>query len=367
MKLLTILLGAALALGGVRPAAAAPAFQHPGLLYTQESLASLAKRASEPANKAAMEALRRSRFTDLQRPATPYQVVIVAPSAGNAYEAALRGDAQAAHACALMWVITQDARYRDKAIELMDAWAATFQTLKVDGKFTSQTHLEAAWAAPIWTQAADIIRYYNRGAAKWPQDKVAAFDKFLGRLVTTARNAKSNNNNWGTSATLAIMAAAVYQDDRAAYQEALALHKAHLASISKETGALGPDYLRDSWHPQYTILTWLQTCEIAWNQGDDLYGVKIGKEPVPRLAVCLEHFAQLFSGKLPDPPGLQKSTYRNAHLKRQGYQLGYQHFINRKNMAATIPTFAAIVPAWRPGGLDDHFLGWDALTHAPKR
>lgn len=358
------LLAAALVLTVPAFARDARAFNHPGVFSRQEDLAGLARRvAAEPAAKLGYERFARSPYAALARPSTPYAVVWVAAAAGNKYEAALRGDAHAAYATALMWVITRDVRYRDKAISILDGWAATFTSLKTQTGAASQIELEAAWAAPIWIAAADIIRYYDRGAAGWKPAQVTAFDGFLNKLLRVARGARTNDNNWGTSANLAMIAAAVYQNDAAAYQEALALHKTHLASISKKTGALGPDYLRDPWHPQYTLLTWIQICEIAWNQGDDLYGLTLDGQSAPRLAICLEHFSQLFSGQLPDPAGLKVGRFKDSQKKRQGYDMAFNHFIRRKGMAAKLPAFAMMVPAWRPGGHDDHFLAWDTLTH----
>jgi hypothetical protein len=358
------LLAAALVLATSAAAKEERAFNHPGVFSRQEDLAGLARRvAAEPAAKLGYEQLRRSAYADLARPAAPFPVVFVAAAAGNKYEEALRGDAHAAYATALMWVITRDGRYRDKAISILDGWAATFTSLQTQAGAASQIELEAAWAAPIWIAAADIIRYYDRGAARWQPARVAAFDGFLNKLIRVARGARTKDNNWGTSANLALLAAAVYQNDLAAYQEAIALHKIHLTSISKKTGALGPDYLRDPWHPQYTVLTWIQTCEIAWNQGDDLYGLTLDGQSLPRLAICLEHFSQLFSGQLPDPAGLRVGHYKDSQKKRQGYDMAFNHFIRRKGMAAKLPAFAKMVPAWRPGGQDGHFVAWDTLTH----
>lgn len=339
-------------------------FQHPGVLSKQADLAALPKRiTTDPVTKAGFEKLKASPFADPARPATPFPVVYVVASGGNKYEAAFRNDGHAAYATALMWVITGEKRYRDKSIAILDAWATTFQSLQVEAGIPTQVRLEAAWAAPIWIAAADIIRYYDRGAAGWTPGQIATFDGFLNKVLKPAREARTNNNNWGTSATVAIVAAGVYQNDSAAYQEGLALYKTHLASISKKSGALGPDYLRDPWHPQYTVLTWIQTCEIAWNQGDDIYGITLDGQAQPRLALCLEHFSKLFSGELPDPEGLKAGHYKDSNKKRQGYDMAYNHFICRKQMAAALPTFAKMVPAWRPGGMDEHFLGWDTLTH----
>ena len=344
--------------------AAERTFNHPGVVSDQAGLESLKVRVRVNAvARLGYEQLRRSRYADLSRIPTPYAVVKVVASGGCKEEAAFRNDAHAAHATALMWVITRDGRYRDKAIAILDAWAGTYRKTVVSKGSSAQAQLEAAWAAPIWTAAADIIRYYDGGAAGWKPDRVVAFDRFLASMVKTARGARNRRNNWATSATLAIMAAAVYQDDAEAYAEAVALHKRHLKYISKRSGALGPDYLRDPWHPQYTVLTWIQICEIAWNQGDDLYGLTLEGQSAPRLAVVLEHFAKLFVGKLPNPKGLKKGNYEGGHRKRQGYEMAFNHFVRRKNLARSMPTFAAMVPAWRPGGTDGHFITWDVLTH----
>ncbi len=339
-------------------------FAHPSVMSTQRGLDELKRRVSSSAPCGlGYEELKQSPYADLTRPHTPYATVYVAASGGTAYELAFRGDAQAAHAAALMWVITEDPGYRDKAMRILDDWAATYAKIEVSKGGANQAQLEAAWAVPIWIAAADIIRYHDGGKSGWKPDRVAAFDRFLNRMVQTARGARRNNNNWGTSATLAILAAAVYQEDEAAYAEALALYAQHLRDISKPSGALGPDYLRDPWHPQYTLLTWIQACEIAWNQGDDLYSLKLDGQLQPRLAVCLEHFAKLFTGRLPNPEGLKKGDYRGSHKQRQGYDMAFNHFIGRGGMGEAMPTFAALVPAWRPGGIDPHFAAWDTLTH----
>lgn len=335
-------------------------FKHPGIICTQETLDGLKQRVvSNAVTKAGYDKFAASKFADLKRPHTPFASVRIVGSGTCPEETAFREDSQAAHATALMWVITGDNRYRDKSMAILNDWAAKYE--KMDG--SRQEWLESAWAAPVWTAAADIIRYYKNGVAGWKPEQIAAFDHFLNRLVKTARGALGKSNNWGTSANLAVMAAAVYQNDETSYLEAVTAHKWYLSGISQPSGALGSDYLRDPWHPQYTLQAWIQTCEIAWNQGDDLYGITLNGESLPRLAICLEHFAKLFVGELQNPVGLKKGDFRGSHKGKQSYDMAYNHYINRKNMEASMPTFAAMVPNWRPGGIDPHFLGWDTLTH----
>lgn len=339
-------------------------FNHPGLMSSGTDLAALNVRATfHPIAHLGYEQLKQSPFADLARPHTPYAVVSVVAHKENEHEKAFRGDAHAAHATALMWVISQDERYRDKTMSILDDWAASYEGMKSIHTSARQTWLEAAWAAPVWTAAAELIRYYDGGKAGWKPEKVAAFDHFISRLVSTAGEARNMNNNWATSATLAIMAAAVYQENEAAYTEAITLYRQQLQSISMKNGALRTDYLRDPWHPQYTLLTWLQTCEIAWNQGDNLYDITLDGQSQPRLAICLEHFSNLFLGELPDPAGLKRGEYLGSHKDRQGYEIAFNHFIGRRHLDASMPALVKIMNTWRPGGIDNHFMAWDTLTH----
>ncbi len=310
--------------------------------------------------------LRSNGYSSLSRAASPFATVYVVASGGSLSEAAFRDDAQAAHALALMWVITGDVRYRDKAMANLNAWATTNQAiLPAKGTGAEQVQLETAWALPIWLAAADIIRYYDHGAAHWAPNKIADFDAFIDRMKSQARKAFGRNNNWATSAVFAVMAAAVYQENQTDYALTLTNYRKLLASISKTDGSLGPDYLRDPHHPQYTVLTWMQASELAWNQGDDLWSITLDGQATPRLALVLENFSKLFLGELPNPKGLAKGDFKNSQLDRQGYDLGFHHYIGRMHLNTTLPVFTRMVPAWRPGDIDDHFMAWDTLTHGP--
>jgi hypothetical protein len=308
--------------------------------------------------------LRRSDFARLSRPHTPVRVVQVAAYETTQDEAAFRGDAQAAYAMALMWVVTDDKRYRDKAIAILDDWAGTFEGLEVIKGGTSQSNLEASWAATVWIAAADIIRFYRMGAANWASERILVFNHFIDNLIAEARGKLEDNSNRGMSATLACLAAAVFQEDEKAYNEAIELHKKRVGMISLMNGALGPDYLSDPWHAQATIISWIHISEIAWIQGDDIYGSILDDQLEPRLAICLEHFAKLFLGKIPNPEGLLRGDYRGSHMELQGYYVAFNHFIVRKDLRDVMPTFYAMVPGWVPGGFSSHFVAWDTLSHA---
>jgi hypothetical protein len=246
----------------------------------------------------------------------------------------------------------------------LDDWAGTFEGLEVIKGGTSQSNLEASRAATVWIAAADIIRFYRMGAANWASERILVFNHFIDNLIAEARGKLEDNSNRGMSATLACLSAAVFQEDEKAYNEAIELHKKRVGMISLMNGALGPDYLSDPWHAQATIISWIHISEIAWIQGDDIYGSILDDQLEPRLAICLEHFAKLFLGKIPNPEGLLRGDYRGSHMELQGYYVAFNHFIVRKDLRDVMPTFYAMVPGWVPGGFSSHFVAWDTLSHA---
>ncbi len=120
----------AAAKAGTAPKVAPAAFNHPGVLVGKDQLEVVRKKVGEGAQpwKGAFDRLKADRYASLARKAAPRATVECGsrsnPNNGCSDE---RGDALAAYADALMWNITQDRRYADKAIELMDAWSATIK------------------------------------------------------------------------------------------------------------------------------------------------------------------------------------------------------------------------------------------------
>lgn len=338
-------------------------FLHPGILNSEENLNKLRHRyVNDQIPAAALSMLLDSQLGDVSRLYTPHKIVEVESHVSNSYEEAFRNDAHAARANALLWVMTDDKKYLSKAMRILDEWAVTFHAIKVTKGSSSQAYLEAAWALPIWISAAEIIRYYDGGKAKWSDKSIRQFDQFVLKLHSYSKKARKANN-WGASATLSHIAVGVYLNNEAIFYEGIEWFEHSLKTLSTEDGALTADYIRDTWHPQYTLVAWIQTAEIAWNQGIDLYSLQFGREKKPRLEVVFEHFSKLFIGELGNPEGLKKGNYKNAHLNRPGYQIAFNHYINRSNRGEYLPALEKMVQYWYPGGFKDLFMSWDGLTH----
>jgi len=349
-------------------------FVHPGVLNTQEELDRIRYRvAYEPASAARLgwNQMTNTSYARLTYQHVPYSNVVVVASGGSPSENQFRNDAHAAYAMALQWVITGNTQFRDKALTILNAWGSTFVTMVPDaGTPTNQIQLEAAWAAPIWIAAADIIRYYNQGAAGWNTNDIARFDGVLNYLYTQSALAATRQNNWGASAALTMIATGAYQGDRTRFNAGIQSWRTTMTDINALVNSYNDDSIyevcRDVTHPQYTLQVWQQAAEIAWIQGTNLYEMRIDATGPPQLSRNLEYFGQLFRGLRPTPCGATfDATYSYPGKQSQSgaYDFAHNHYINRLGLT-NLPVYAdMVVNYWRPGGFDNHFPAWSTLTH----
>ncbi len=345
---------------------------HPSVLNSQQELDRIKHRVYwEPGSVAALgwSRMRASSYASLAYQHLAYSNVVVVGSGTCSSETQYRNDGQAAWAHAIEWAITGDHRYRDKALAILNDWARTFVLLSpASGTSSSQLQLEAAWYAPVWVAAADILRYSNHGAAGWASDDIARFDAMLDYLHGKAAQAASRNNNWGASAALAMIAIGAYQGDRARFDAGIQAWRDNLAKVNAAVSNNGfiNEVCRDTIHPQYTLQVWMQAAEIAWKNGIDLYGTTFAGSAVPQFAINLENFARLFLGQaLPpcDSTFLAHYDYVGAQSHSGAYDIAYNHYVLRMG-STRLPHYSdMVINHWRPGGVDGHFNPWSTLTH----
>ncbi|MDO7887134.1 alginate lyase family protein [Hymenobacter cheonanensis] len=279
-------LGLAALIGGARPAAAPvapPTFRHPGVLNTQASLDQVAAqlKAGDKARQAGYQQVV-AYVAKHPVPSTFPSVVYAVAGAGSPTEDQIRRDAELAYACALRWATTGEAAYARQARQVLDGYARTFQRYstapKPDGSPTEfrQTYLEAAWVAPTFVAAAEIIRYYRPGGqagAGWPAADVAAFSGFLKKLQTDYVDplpAGANwVNNWQVSCAYAQLALGVWFDDKAEYEKGFRYALAVQPQVFYANGNVKELCDRDCHHPQYTLTGLTNAAEIARLQTGD--------------------------------------------------------------------------------------------------
>ncbi len=360
-------------------AVAAPtAFTHPGVVTSRAQLDTMRQRvlAGTQPQKQAYDAMMASKYGSLSYTPHPRAVVECGPqSMPNNGCTDEREDAIAAYTQALAWYVTRDARYATKSIQIMDAWSSTITDHTKDNQ-----HLQTAWSASTWPQAAEIIKYVY---GNWPNS---------GRFGTMLRNVYYNKiqasdprtGNWELSIAEAIVGIGVFLEDRTIYDRGMSLYRDRVpayiylssdgplpktvASNNLDTrdkiigfwqgqstfvDGLTQETCRDFVHTGYGIAAIADVAETSRIQGQDLYGTDIGE----RLRQALGFQSRY---ELNAPP----SWLCNGTVKRglgPVTEVGYNALRNRLGIA--MANTQAFTQSQRPEGSNNLFVSWQTLTH----
>ncbi|GAB3817800.1 alginate lyase family protein [Kribbella italica] len=355
-------------------------FTHPGVGVSRQQLdfvRAKVQAGAQPWTNAFNQA-KNSAYGSLSRTAKPRAVVECGsysnPNNGCTDE---REDAIAAYTNALVWYITRDDRYAQKAIQLMDAWSATIRD-----HTNSNAPLQTAWAASSWPKAAEIIKHVY---GNWPN---------AGRFGTMLRNVylpeiingSNSNGNWELSMTEAIQGIGVFLDDKAVYDKAISLFRVRTPAFVylESDGALPRtkpsqnlntrEKIVAYWQGQGTFVTGLtqETCRDFVHTG---YGISAISHVMETSYIQGENLYPEFGERLRQALGFQSKWERNLEpvpswlckgtLKRglgPITEVGYNGLHTRLGIA--MANTQALTESRRPSGSNNLFVAWETLTHA---
>ncbi|SFC66237.1 alginate lyase family protein [Spirosoma endophyticum] len=356
---------------------------HPGLLHKQADLDRM--KAKIDANtqpwKASWDILVANSHSSLTRAFTnPVPATIYRGFNGTNAEnyASLFRDAASAYATALRWKITGDAAYAEKSIAIMNAWSASLTTISG----TSDKFLLAGIQGYQLANAAEIMRTYSGWApadlARYQNWMLTVFYSMNHDFLVNHNGACISNYwaNWDLCNMASMLSIGVLCDRRDIYNEAVDYFKngAGMGSIKNVVpyvyGDLGQwqESGRDQGHTVLGVALAGTFCEMAWNQGDDLYGYDDN-----RLLKGFEYIAKYNLGY-----EVPYTTYSNCIgvvqpiVSEDGrgnirpvWELVYNHYVNRKGLVAPyITRFAQIVrPEGGGGNYGPNSGGYDQLGY----
>ena len=358
-------------------------FTHPGLLHTEADFTRMRTQlaASREPWVAGYRALTSSSRAQLGRDPQPVATAIRGGDGENFR--AMVEDVQRAYQLALRWKVSGDTAYADQAVRYVNAWVTTMTTLTGNG----DRFLAAGIYGYQWANAAEILRTY----AGWAAADIAACQKWLvtNFYPLTSSFLKDHNGsnvtnhwaNWDLVCLVGMLAIGVFSDRTDIYQEALnyfnngrgngaaqhivyARHPGHMGQW-QESG-------RDQGHATLSLGMAGYLCEMAWNQGDDLYGMDDN-----RLLAGAEYVAK---SNLKDASGAFYALPFYTYSNRQGtftavsdggrpnyrpcWEPIYNHYVKRKGLAA--PWVTSLAAQLRPEGntwLGDD-LSFGTLTYS---
>ena len=290
------------------------AFRHPGTLVNGEQLAFLKAKIAAAAQPwtAALATAKADSHASLAYTPHPPVATRGAVGCGSYSKPDIhckdeQSDVSAAYSDALIFALTNDARYAAKAIEIMNAWSAVMKSQSL-----RNAPLQSGWTGTVFARAAEIIRYTS---SAWAKADIDTFSTMLrtAYLPYIAKGWPRGNGNWELSMADALIQIAVFLDDHESFNAAVALWKQRVpeyiymssdgskpvrgAMSSSWNGAktyfdgLCQETCRDLGHTQYGFAAMINAAETARIQGVDLYSLE-----AKRITAGLELHAGYLNG-----------------------------------------------------------------------
>jgi hypothetical protein len=328
-------------------------FTHPRLLHTQADLQRMRERvehqqepwyggyltlASHPQSSADWRI--RGGFANVSRDARD-----------NTHNTELWQDSNTAYQNALLWAITHEKKHARKAIDILNAWSYPLREITGHDR-----HLAAGLYGFKLVNAAEILRYTNSG---WQRNDIEQCQTmFLNVFYPVIQNfAPFANGNWDAACIKTILAIGVFCDDVQLVEQAVRYYHHGEGNgrlthyVINDTGQC-QESGRDQQHTQLGLALLAEACEIAWNQGMDLYGAHNN-----RLLQGFEYTAKYNLGmEVPFVPHTDiTGKYKHQNIAEKGrgrlrqiYEMPYNHYVFRKKLKA--PYLKQAIEKIRPEG-----------------
>ena len=224
--------------------------------------------------------------------------------------------AELAYNCALLWYLTDNKAYADKAMEVLNAWSPVLWDFD-----DNDAKLLAAWTGHLLCNAAEILRYTKSG---WQEKDIESFTNLMMTVYYPLIRFyyPQANGNWDGAIIHSILAIAVFTDNREMFDNAIDhfLHGPVNGSIFKYIYPSGQcqESTRDQGHVQLGLGEFAGAAQVAFTQGVDLFSIADN-----RIAVGFEYTARFVLGEKPQCYGVISERAKNL---RDDYEYVYRHY-----------------------------------------
>lgn len=326
-------------------------FTHPGALNTQsdyEFMALKVKSNQQPWSDD-FKLLRSNKHDSTDYKPNPVPILYRGTALGHHKENYSRifNDAAAAYALALDWRISGDNKRAERAVDILTSWSDILHS--IDG--TSDKYLASGIYGYQLAVAAETLKGFP-GFSPSKQEKVKKMlvDIFAQMNDDFLRNHNGKKidhywANWDLANTASLMAIGIFSDRKDLYNEAREyyLHGRGNGAIQNAAWKTYPDGLvqwqesgRDQGHTLLGIGLAGIICQLAWDQGDDLFSSYDN-----RLLGAARYIARYNSGKsVPFTPYINSDVKqysisgKGRAQKRPVWALIYAHYLQRMHLNA---------------------------------
>ena len=328
-------------------------FERPGTIHSKADIVRMKDKVAsgEEPWVSGYKKLMESPYNNLGWPA--YNVdYIVRGGSGNNYTRSQQ-DSQLIYTLAMIWQLSGDVKYAERAVEIANTWS-DLKGIKGD----SNSSLAAGICGYLFAIGGDLLSEYpgwKKSDKEAYQDMMmrvfypANFD-FLWRHHDTFWRKGGNTHyrlNWDTANMASMAAIGILCDNRAVYEQAIDYFRNGPGNGRVERAAwyIHPEGLgqgeesgRDQGHNLGGWHAMALLCQMAWNQGDDLFGYDNN-----RVLRVFEYNAKYNLGN--DVPYVRHRTCDIGHTEEKvsddgrglggyyQYELVYNHYENIKGIA----------------------------------
>ena len=254
-------------------------FIHPGILHNSESLKRIKTTVAEKRQpwKSGYELFN----TDFRASCNykmngPYEFVSRTGSKlgeSNLHKKEFEDDCLASYYNAIQWVITGNKQHAEKSIEIMNGYSS-----KLKGIINRDKELMSPLCGFLIVNAAEIIRYTNAG---WKDGDITSFETMVRDVFypVIENFATFANGNWDAACIKGMMAFGVFLNDKSMFDRAVNYYYKGEGNgrlthyIINEVGQC-QESGRDQGHTMFGLGCLAEACEVAYNQGLDLYSAE---------------------------------------------------------------------------------------------
>jgi autotransporter-associated beta strand protein len=376
----SVLFLASLAIGAISAAPAhAQTFVHPGGLHTRADLDRMKARVAagqSPWIESWNALLTNSKAQSNYNPAPN-------PNMGASRQRA-SADAVAAYFNALRGYIADSPAHTDNAIRICNLWSAAVNQIPSGGDQPGLSGLYAYQFAVV----GELLRIHV--GTRWAPEDFERFRSMVRHYLYPIVHdflVRHNNAcithywaNWDAANIVALAAIGVLLDDHAIFNEGLEyfMNGAGNGSIKNAVYALHPggpgqpyglgqwqEMGRDQEHNILGVGLLATFCQVAWNQGVDMFSydnnrLLAGAEYVAQYAIG-QDVPYAFFDNCDDVNQYWPASHDRGRLQRPIWELLYNHYVVRQGLSA--PSLSALAALNRPEGFshDDHF-GYGTLA-----
>ena len=293
-------------------------FIHPGIDMNRKDLDYMKKQALSGAEpwRSAFERMKAK--TRIDGEITPVTHIIRGPYARPDIGAgALINASNTLYDCALIWYITGEEKYAQKAIEIVEKWSGSVWSF--DG---NDAKLLGGLVCYPLCNGAEILRYHYPG---WTDKHTEMFSRMLMESFYPLLRFfyPEANGNWDGVIARGLLCMAVFTDNRTLFDEVID-HFIHARANGSLFKYIYPDGQcqetpRDLGHIQMGLCEFGGAARVAYTQGVDLFSA--GNN---RLALGLEYTMDIIFGGKPHSYGVISTRANNS--RRDDYEYIYRHY-----------------------------------------